>query len=412
MNKSEIIQISVSQSANHISTHFYNSQESYLHCPKGSSPIDKDVYFYPSSTNQGFTSYKPRTIIWDLKGGFGSLGSLQTGLENEIENESSIDNQNQHGNLTIIKEPRIPKSDYQQALDDFKPTPKLDPSNTKYWSDYTRLLYNHNSLNTLSDWEFDPSKSKVGVRRMGGEMATKIEFKDYSIGIEQWHDSRDHGNYLEDFFRPILEQCDALNGLNVVTDVDSAWGSFTSEMLGEIIDDYLPKNTIFTWGIYNDFSNQDLNRKERLSRVRTTAALLNNSSIFIPFSNPTNKKLIENLGSTQDELNSSWYMSSILSLHYETYSSLFSLYKADGISMSRLESMLTSGSKRNIVGNVESRITSDIEIDNPYSLSNDIKLDMSGSIFRKIKYRKRKHVFQKLLLLKIQLILIIMVEKF
>lgn len=100
----EILTIQLGHSANHIATHFWNAQvsktvpwlyanvappqplprpdqaltdrseESYFtYSTDSPSPVDHDILFRPGLTHAGEETYTPRTLIYDLKGGFGSL---------------------------------------------------------------------------------------------------------------------------------------------------------------------------------------------------------------------------------------------------------------------------------------------------------------------------------------------------
>ena len=70
----EIITIQLGQRANYLATHYWNTQESYHTFPPAPpSPIDHDISFRPGLGADGGETYLPRTVIYDLKGGFGSL---------------------------------------------------------------------------------------------------------------------------------------------------------------------------------------------------------------------------------------------------------------------------------------------------------------------------------------------------
>ena len=93
----EIVTIQLGHRANHVATHFWNTQviphdqspklrhltytcptprqESYFtyDSTQASSPVDHDVHFRPGLGARGEETYTPRTLIYDLKGGFGGL---------------------------------------------------------------------------------------------------------------------------------------------------------------------------------------------------------------------------------------------------------------------------------------------------------------------------------------------------
>lgn len=76
----EIITLQLGQQSNYLATHFWNAQESYFTYSDGDdqdpSPVDHDVHFRPGLAADGSETYMPRTVIYDLKGGFGSMRKI------------------------------------------------------------------------------------------------------------------------------------------------------------------------------------------------------------------------------------------------------------------------------------------------------------------------------------------------
>lgn len=71
----EILTIQLGHRANNVATHFWNTQESYFTYDsiQTSSPVDHDIHFRPGIGARGEETYTPRTLVYDLKGGFGGL---------------------------------------------------------------------------------------------------------------------------------------------------------------------------------------------------------------------------------------------------------------------------------------------------------------------------------------------------
>lgn len=75
----EILTVQIGHEANHVATHFWNTQEAYFHDGETANdgqkdcPVDLDRNFRAGLNSQGEETYTPRTIIYDLKGGFGGL---------------------------------------------------------------------------------------------------------------------------------------------------------------------------------------------------------------------------------------------------------------------------------------------------------------------------------------------------
>ncbi|CDR39938.1 CYFA0S04e00716g1_1 [Cyberlindnera fabianii] len=334
----ETINFSLSQRANHLSTHFYNAQESYLSYTKPASetPNDPNVFFKPTRSN-GTVSYTPRALLWDMNGGFGSLGQFEYFPQ-------STDGDDAVGN--VIKRERVPKSKYQTALDEGQPLPKLNKEDTRYWSDYSRVIFEPKSYNVLQKWEFDPVKYPKGRLAMGQER----EFVGYDLGVEEWKNDYTGVEFLEDKYRVALEECDLVNGLNVVSEIDSAWGGFSSELLSELRDDYNPKTSIFTWGLYDGRNMQSLSIKEKISRIRTFLELQKNSSLFFPLGIPKNTPV----GFDPTCL---WQVTGLQNMIFESVQVLGS-QRENNINFHTIESNFKLGSNRHLVGSIEATVGS------------------------------------------------------
>lgn len=102
----EIITLQLGQQSNYLATHFWNTQvhfipapvnnimrslqtiqESYFTYSESDEPlIDHDVHFRPGLSPDGKTeTFMPRTVIYDLKGAFGSMKKINALYEIEGE---------------------------------------------------------------------------------------------------------------------------------------------------------------------------------------------------------------------------------------------------------------------------------------------------------------------------------------
>lgn len=342
---SESIHLSLSQRANHLTTHFFNAQESYLDYTKSVTKADNNpnVFFKPTlSRDKTTVNYNPRALIWDLKGGFGALGQFEY-FEQPQQAEDDEDSDQWYGKIQQMKRDPIPKSAYQRALDNYESLPELNIENTSYWTDYSRVLYQPNAYNELSHWEVDPKKYPKGRLSLGQER----EFVDYEVGVEEWKSDMVGVNFLEDRYRNILESCDSLGGLNIVSEIDSAWGGFTSQMLDEVRDDYNPKSSIFTWGIFNGIKLENLSNKDIISRIKTFLSLQRSSSLFIPLATP--RHLPEELAIDRK---SHWQTSALQNLLFEPFQTIMS-QREHNVNFSVIEDNLTLGTDRRIISKVE-----------------------------------------------------------
>ena len=80
----EVITLQLEQQSNYLATHFWNAQESYFtYSQDEESPVDHDVHWRPGIGADGTETFMPRTVIYDLKGGFGSLRQINSLYEIE-----------------------------------------------------------------------------------------------------------------------------------------------------------------------------------------------------------------------------------------------------------------------------------------------------------------------------------------
>lgn len=312
----EVINIGVSHRANHLLTQFYNCQEQSLeHTSENSNHSsvngnDPAVFLNPIVDKVSKTvSYTPRAILWDAKTGNGALATHQYSNSGDYyygencEGPANPETPAEHVTrpVEIIKtHERVLPSEYQAALDSGTALPQLDVQNTQYWSDYAKLIYSPSSLNNLQNWYHDPTQPSMP----DFQNLHQTKFDSFEIGYQEFRD-----NYATDFFdgcfRRQVEQCDNVEGFNLVTEVDNGWGGFSSALLLELRDE-MPKKDVYTWA-----SNQDdvlslrepvLSTKSKFkslcNKIRSTLPLCYDSTLFFPLYADPQKTLWESASRT------------------------------------------------------------------------------------------------------------------
>ncbi|EDO16555.1 hypothetical protein Kpol_1064p37 [Vanderwaltozyma polyspora DSM 70294] len=351
----EIITISVSHRANHLATQFFNCQEASLYDNKNDS--EKSIFLNPIVDRLSKTvSYYPRALLWDAKTGTGSLGKHQYFNEDDYYNFDDGDNNNVEKNESsdiMITHPRINRSEYQMALDSGSKLPVLTPSITRYWSDYSKLIYQPKSLNTLRNWYHDVEEPNLPDYENLGER----KFNDYIIGYDEFNDNYSM-DFFDDNFHYQLEQCDSLQGFQMITDLDSAWGGFSTALLLELRNE-LPKSVVYTWGLNEDDPLTGTVTKDQMitranlhklsNKLRASINLKQESDLFIPLYEPPNT--------------SNWELSGMLCKIFDTVNSLFSQSNMDQRrSMDYLAECIKDGDEvRNIVSNITSTDCTDLQ---------------------------------------------------
>ena len=65
-------------------------------------------------------------------------------------------------------------------------------------------------------------------------------------------------------WRPFVEECDRMQGIQVFSTIDDAWGGFASSYIETLRDEY-PKSCIWVWGLQSPLL--DTPRQDRKSVV-------------------------------------------------------------------------------------------------------------------------------------------------
>ncbi|KAF2084884.1 tubulin nucleotide-binding domain-like protein [Saccharata proteae CBS 121410] len=228
------------------------TMESYFtYGAEGESPVNHDVHFRPGVATDGSDTFMPRTVVYDLKGGFGSLRRVNA-LYDPGEGE---------GDALCA---------YQQALDAGLEPPPLNTDTVRYWSDYSRVYYHPRSLVQLHEYELN---------------ARLMPFERWDAGEELFSDLDREHDLLDRDLRPFVEECDQLQGLQMMTSVDDAWGGFCGKYLERLRDEF-GKLSIWVWALENEESKVRERKLVQLANnARSIFELSSQASAYIPISN-------------------------------------------------------------------------------------------------------------------------------
>lgn len=263
----EIITLQFGQQANYLGTHYWNTQESYFtYAAQDESPVDHDRSFRPGVGADGQETYTPRTLIYDLKGAFGTL-RRENALYGHQQPDQLPQNGPWNGAAIPLRLPPIVPSPYQTALDQGSEPPRLTSASVRFWSDYNHLFYHPRSIVQLNEYEVNSSLMPFERYTTGEELFA---------GLDREHDLLDRD------LRPFLEECDQLQGIQILSSIDDAWGGFGARYL-ERIGDELGKGCRWVFGLSD---GKRVPRDRRLLQLANTAqsiyALNTPASMHIP----------------------------------------------------------------------------------------------------------------------------------
>jgi hypothetical protein len=135
----------------------------------------------------------------------------------------------------VIPHKQVPlePSPYQQALDAGSNPPPLSTSTVRYWSDYNRVYYHPRSIIQIAEFEL---QSRL------------VPFEKWSVGEELFVDLDREHDLMDRDLRPFAEECDQMQGIQLLTSSDDAWGGFAAKYLERLRDEF-GKTSIWVWGL-------------------------------------------------------------------------------------------------------------------------------------------------------------------
>ncbi|QUC19482.1 uncharacterized protein UV8b_03723 [Ustilaginoidea virens] len=290
----EILTLQLGHLGNFTATHFWNLQESYFtYSDQGECLVDHDIHWRPGIGVDGSETFLPRTVIYDLKSEFGSLRKINPLYDGTSESAAAADSLWSAPSI-VHKQQAVAPSAYQQSLDAGKEPSPLTTSTVRYWSDFSRVYFHPKSSMQLCDLE---------------RQSTTLPFESVATGSELFSFLDKHQDVVDTDWRPFVEECDLMQGTQVFTTMDDAWGGFAASYLEALRDEY-PKSCIWVWGLQSpSLGIPGKTRQLRLSNtVQTLHQIYGQSSMLVPLALPPI------ITDSQEDLDSSssWHVTALL----------------------------------------------------------------------------------------------------
>ncbi|KAI9721223.1 MAG: hypothetical protein M1812_002384 [Candelaria pacifica] len=325
----EIVTLQLGQRSNYLATHFWNTQESYFtYSENEESPIDHDIHFRPGLGADGSETYTPRTIIYDLKGGFGSLRKINALYE--LNSAPQTPKGVWDGDVVVQAQKTIGQNEYQRSLDIGLEPPPLSSEIVRYWSDFNRVFYHPRSIVQLNEYELHSSL---------------MPFEKWDAGEELFVNLDKEQDLLDRDLRPFAEEADQLQGLQIITGTDDAWGGFAARYIDRLRDEYGKKN-IWVWALEDtEKGPRETRGLKRINAARSIQDVSSQASMYIPITaEPANKPSYLNI-----ESHSPWHISALQATALESITLSSRLRALDGKrgTFQKLEDVLNAnGSQR------------------------------------------------------------------
>ncbi|KAJ8482568.1 hypothetical protein ONZ51_g5273 [Trametes cubensis] len=348
----EILYIQAGPLANFIGTHFWNTQESYFTYGEEEEP----VVYHDRSFREGLTrkvtlfallrANFPKLTSTDKRESRHSVRDSQFGaLSDELYGNADEPDINQwEAGVVEYRRARIPKSDYQTALDqgldesdehqdDDKAVPTKTP-NIRFWSDFSRVYYHPRTaqkLPDLADWE----------RAEGEWNASRETFSNYEHGHE----------VMENEVRLFVEECNALQGIQLTSDCGT-FGGFTDAFLTVFRDEY-PKMPSLAFPLLSNASNlrvsadEEANAMKLINDALCIRSLETLSTINVPLQHPSTWHRGKWLEDLNIDFQNPYHTSALLATHIESVTLPLRLNESS-YDISTLSSMLNASATLSI----------------------------------------------------------------
>lgn len=152
----------------------------------------------------------------------------------------------------------------------------------------------------LYDYELHSSVMPFERFETGGELFNSLD-KEHEIVDRDW--------------RPFVEECDRMEGIQVFASLDDAWGGFAAQYVEALRDEY-PKACIWTWGLQSPMLDTPRDKRQlRTANVaQSLGSLAGHASTVVPLSVPEGKLP----GNVNVDLNSTWHVSALLATAIES----------------------------------------------------------------------------------------------
>jgi len=310
-NAGEIITLQLGNYANYIGTHWWNIQESNFIYPGENieTEINHDVMFRAGKSLNNQETYLPRLVVVDAACNFKSLAINHTALYDDFNQDVATLWDEETLNVQAEREDRNEFLQDLENQDEFYNgnAEELTEENKAYnldveaWSDFKRLIYHPRSVCAINNREY--SNSWLQTRN---NTKSSSVFEDFTENVR--------------FF---AEECDYLQGFNLLCDMQGGFGGFTDLCLQHLCDEYgtsKRKATHLTCpSLQPSQDTLDGKLDSYLSTVFSLNSVLEYSSYVVPMSLRSTlfSKTHREMPNTKCNISSDYDTSAVLAACYE-----------------------------------------------------------------------------------------------
>ena len=298
----EVVTLQLGHFANFVGAHWWNLQESsFVYSPKEEKEINHDVLYREGENLKGEVTYTPRLVSFDLKGCLNHLP--KEGALYDIADAG--DDIPWQSDITMHKMAASEKNEFLQDLEaEDKVQDVMDatdkeqcivkhdaseqPSGSSEEPLYLTKVYSlENKIKVWSDFlrvHFHPKTNHIVEQyQHGGDIAFDV----FNRGLEIYKDYDTQAD-IEDKLHFFLEECDHLQGIQLLVDSHTGFGGIASGLLQDLVDDYGNKAIFSVSAIPTTLSlNKIRDESHRaVNNLLSLHALHDHSTSILPLSVP------------------------------------------------------------------------------------------------------------------------------
>ncbi|XP_031567453.1 protein misato homolog 1-like [Actinia tenebrosa] len=286
----EVISLQFGHYSNFVGTHLWNIQEaSFSYDPSGSkkSDVNHDCFFREGKTIDGDETYTPRLLLFDLKGSLRNLnveGTLYPSSSKSVE---------WPGEVTVYQSNIEPKNEFQMDIEEEEMLSNPLTNDKTEAQEHSAICSGRNKVYDLDDHVFVWSDfvgtqyhpKSVNIIKEYMHVAEHFAFDTFGYG-QNLYINTDFRDEFENSLHFFVEECDQLQGFQILTDIHNGFAGLSSQVIQDLADEYSPKS-IITFGLLPATLPGSTNMKaaHRLLNIALSFdQLSSNSSMLTPLS--------------------------------------------------------------------------------------------------------------------------------
>ncbi|KAM9496034.1 protein misato homolog 1 [Clarias gariepinus] len=301
----EVLTLQIGHYSNFVGTHWWNLQDASL-CYDPDVPPDElrsDVLFREGLTQKGHVTYTPRLIALDLKGSLQTLkqegllyateqdnstftwqGDLDTHVEAPAERNPFLRELDSLDTEELLAEPTfsnpsassknhsscsggsVAMETVNSRLERTQRAYRLEGS-VRVWSDFLRLHLHPRTISIISQYNHDGEAARLEAFGQGEALLQGSVLEE-----------------LEDKLHFFIEECDYLQGFQVLCDISDGFSGLGSKVT-ELLQDSYSGRGILTWGVAPVSHPESSPIKEVYHMMNCALGMMhmaNHSSMFCP----------------------------------------------------------------------------------------------------------------------------------